>query len=51
MTVPTATQPRLDEVALTALQGSLRGRLLRPEDDGYDEARAVYNAMIDRVRR
>jgi FAD/FMN-containing dehydrogenase len=25
-----------------------RGALIRPADDGYDQARAVYNAMIDR---
>jgi hypothetical protein len=27
---------------------NLRGKLLRPEDDGYDTARAVFNGMIDR---
>jgi FAD/FMN-containing dehydrogenase len=27
---------------------ALRGRLIRPDDPGFDEARAVYNAMIDR---
>jgi hypothetical protein len=26
----------------------LRGALLRPGDDGYDEARKVWNAMTDR---
>jgi FAD/FMN-containing dehydrogenase len=30
------------------LASSLRGTLTTPEDAGYDEARAVYNAMIDR---
>jgi FAD/FMN-containing dehydrogenase len=26
----------------------LRGKLLRPSDDGYDDARKVWNGMIDR---
>jgi len=34
---------------LTAkLEASLRGSLLRPESEGYDEARRIWNAMIDR---
>ena len=31
-----------------ALQASLRGQLLQANDAGYDSARAVWNAMIDR---
>ncbi|MFB6172871.1 MAG: FAD-binding oxidoreductase [Haloarculaceae archaeon] len=38
----------LDERAVSALEESFRGSLLRPGDDGYDEARTVWNAMIDR---
>jgi len=30
------------------LSDALRGELIRPGEDGYDSARAVYNAMIDR---
>ena len=30
------------------LSGRIGGEVLVPEDPGYDEARAVYNAMIDR---
>jgi FAD/FMN-containing dehydrogenase len=30
------------------LATALRGDLITPEDAGYDEARAVYNAMIDK---
>ncbi|MDH3654282.1 MAG: BBE domain-containing protein [Myxococcales bacterium] len=34
---------------LTAkLEASLRGSLLRHESEGYDEARTIWNAMIDR---
>src|SRR6266404_1932884 len=40
------TAPALDEI--TRLQSSLRGQLLRPGDAGYDDARKVYNAMIDK---
>jgi FAD/FMN-containing dehydrogenase len=28
--------------------GAIRGELIGPDDPGYDEARAVYNGMIDR---
>jgi FAD/FMN-containing dehydrogenase len=33
---------------MNALKGRLRGALLRPADLGYDDARAVWNGMIDR---
>ncbi|HEX7121518.1 MAG TPA: FAD-binding oxidoreductase [Gemmatimonadaceae bacterium] len=38
----------IDPAALNALQGRLRGTILTPGSAGYDEARAVWNAMIDR---
>ena len=38
----------LDEAAVRDLAGALRGPLLRPGDDGYDAARAVWNGAIDR---
>jgi hypothetical protein len=38
----------LSEDAVERLRGSLRGALLRPGDEGYDAARAVWNGMIDR---
>ncbi|TGZ18943.1 oxidoreductase [Streptomyces sp. S816] len=34
--------------ALAALRADLTGDVLAPEDPGYDAARAVFNAMIDR---
>jgi hypothetical protein len=36
------------ELDTTALEGQVRGQLIAPDDPGYDEARQVYNAMIDK---
>ena len=36
--------------ARSALAGSFNGTLTGPDDSGYDEARRVYNAMIDAAR-
>lgn len=33
---------------LAALKGSIRGQILQPQDDGYDDARAIWNALIDK---
>jgi len=38
----------LSEEQVTAFGSSLRGPLVKPGEDGYDEARTVWNAMIDR---
>ncbi len=38
----------MSEAILESLETSLRGELLRPEDDGYEEARRLWNGMIDR---
>src|SRR5580692_6726964 len=42
MTTDTTTE------ALSQLSAGLRGELIIPGDPGYDEARAVYNGMIDK---
>jgi hypothetical protein len=41
----------IDEAAVEQFKGTLRGELLQPGDPDYDEARKVYNAMIDKRPR
>jgi FAD/FMN-containing dehydrogenase len=38
----------LDSSSIDALQSRLRGRLLRAGDGEYDDARTIWNAMIDK---
>jgi len=40
--------PALGEATVQELRDSLRGELVLPGDDAYDEARSVWNGMIDR---
>jgi FAD/FMN-containing dehydrogenase len=50
----TEAQPRgaLDDgfrkADVEALDRTMKGSVLQPSDDGYDEARTIWNAMIDR---
>lgn len=37
--------------AVNALEESIRGQVIGPGDSGYEEARALYNGMIDRRPR
>jgi FAD/FMN-containing dehydrogenase len=39
---------RLSSDSIETLQGALRGQVLQPNDAGYEEARQIWNAMIER---
>lgn len=38
----------MDEISLLELKGSLRGNIITKEDASYDEARSVYNGMVNK---
>ncbi len=40
--------PTPDEAAIQDLRGRLRGALIQPGDPAYEQARQVYNGMIDK---
>jgi hypothetical protein len=44
----TGGETSIERAAVKELQDSLRGELLMPGNAGYDHARAVWNAMIDK---
>lgn len=41
----------LDKSSVDKFRTTFRGELIQPDDEGYDVARKVYNAMIDRRPR
>ncbi len=41
----------LNEATIAKFKASLRGEVILPDDKGYDNARKVYNGMIDRRPR
>ena len=43
-----ASEPEFDQAALTALEDSFRGALVRRSDPGYEERRRIWNGSIDR---
>ena len=42
---------RLAASTVQGLMATIQGEIVQPGDDGYDDARRVYNAMIDRYPR
>jgi FAD/FMN-containing dehydrogenase len=46
--IPASSTVEIDDAAVDGLRASLGGAVLRSGDDGYDEARTIFNAMIDR---
>jgi FAD/FMN-containing dehydrogenase len=50
LTVKTRTDETatLQEQAILEFEGKLRGELIRSQEKGYDEMRAIWNAMIDK---
>jgi FAD/FMN-containing dehydrogenase len=41
----------MQDTEIANFKAGLRGQLIEPKDDGYDEARALYNGMIDKRPR
>jgi FAD/FMN-containing dehydrogenase len=48
VTTGSGESTNLDQSAVDAFKGSLRGELLNPGDGGYDAVRQVWNGMIDK---
>jgi FAD/FMN-containing dehydrogenase len=48
MTQQQYTTARLDDTAVQDFRSRLRGDLIRPGDAGYEQARKLYNGMIDK---
>ncbi|WP_207590910.1 FAD-binding protein [Halomontanus rarus] len=46
-----ATAGTDDGAEIEQLEGALRGNLLQPDDTEFDDARTIYNAMIDKHPR
>jgi FAD/FMN-containing dehydrogenase len=48
MTATASTTHRLGDATVAELERGLRGELIRPGDEGYDAARAIWNGAHDR---
>jgi FAD/FMN-containing dehydrogenase len=48
MAVDSATEVPLDQEAVDGFVQAVRGPVLRPGEDGYEDARGIWNGLIDR---
>jgi FAD/FMN-containing dehydrogenase len=48
MTAQSVTEAAVASEAIQGFEAGLRGPVLRPGDIGYDEARSIWNGLIDR---
>ena len=48
ITTTEGTDIFLDEATVQEFKARVRGPLIRPGDAGYDDARKIFNGMIDR---
>jgi FAD/FMN-containing dehydrogenase len=48
VTTTQGAETGLEDTTVEAFQASLRGALLHPGSEGYDDARTIHNGMIDR---
>ena len=48
VSTPAAAPARIANAVVDEFKGGLRGRVLRPGDTAYDEARRLWNGMFDR---
>jgi hypothetical protein len=46
--VMTTDERAIEEATVEAFKAGLRGELIRPRDEAYDEARQVWNGMLDK---
>jgi hypothetical protein len=49
--LPTYSLKEIDSSKIEKFAAQLRGKIVMPSDDNYDEARKVFNAMIDKRPR
>lgn len=49
MTTLDGSEVELDEATLQAFRSAVRGEVMTPDDDRYDEARGIFNGKIGRA--